>query len=399
MLFSTTFRRDFIKLGHTIVELSQIIPLSIFAFLCSFLKKKIDVGIGPDPLINNIYHKKALLLAGYSAETFCVRTTYITKNFDFNFEKLNSSLYNIFSLLFRPVFAFAILRYKVLFIYFNGGPLHYNSTLLWRIEPILLRLAKVKIVLLPYGADVQDLTRTQNLFFKHTVCQDYPNFRFTALKIRKKIDLWTRHADHIFAGCDWVEYLYHWDTLIVSHFCIDTINLPTSARHKKKSNEPFKILHAPNHKSIKGTTFLCNAVENLQAKGLNIELNLIEKKPNELILDAIKDCDLVADQFVIGWYAMFAIEAMSLGKPVLCYLREDFLELYQNSGEIEVGEIPLINCKLQSIETTIEKLFYNRDELIKIGSKGIKYVCKYHSHEYIGKKFHQALNSLNLIRN
>ena len=251
---------------------------------------------------------------------------------------------------------------------------------------------------MPYGADVQDLTRTQNLFFKHTVCQDYPNFKFTALKIRKKIDLWTRHADHIFAGCDWVEYLYHWDTLLISHFCIDTSNLLPSARHKKKSNEPFKILHAPNHKNIKGTKFLCNAVENLQAKGLNIELNLFEKKPNDLILDAIKDCDLVADQFVIGWYAMFAIEAMSLGKPVLCYLREDFLELYQNSGELEVGEIPLINCKLQTIETNIEKLFYNRDELFKIGNKGVKYVFKYHSHKYIGKKFHQALSSLKLNR-
>jgi glycosyltransferase involved in cell wall biosynthesis len=399
MLLSTTFKRDITNLGHIIVESCQIIPLSIFAFFCSFLKKKIDVGIGPDPLINNIYHKKALLIAGYSAETFCVKTTFITKNFDFNFDKPNSLLNNLYSLLLRPVFAFTVIRYKVLFIYFNGGPLYHNSILLWRIEPILFRLAKVKIVLLPYGSDVQDLTRTKNLFFKHTVCQDYPNFKFTALKIRKKIDLWTRHADHIFAGCDWVEYLYHWDTLMVSHFCIDTQNLLTSTRHKKKINEPFKILHAPNHKNIKGTKFLCNAIENLQAKGLNIELNLIEKKPNELILDAIKDCDLVADQFVIGWYAMFAIEAMSLGKPVLCYLREDFLELYQNSGEIEAGEIPIVNCKLNSIETTIEKLFYNRDELIKIGSKGIKYVCKYHSLEYVGKKFQQALNSLILSRN
>ena len=30
---------------------------------------------------------------------------------------------------------------------------------------------------------------------------------------------------------------------------------------------------------------------------------------------------MIADQFLIGAYALFAIEGMALGKPVVCYLK------------------------------------------------------------------------------
>ena len=60
---------------------------------------------------------------------------------------------------------------------------------------------------------------------------------------------------------------------------------------------------------------------------------------NEEVIKLIQRADLVIDQLVIGWYAMFAIEAMSLGKPVICNLRSDF---FSNS-------IPQLDCLIVRI--------------------------------------------------
>ena len=40
------------------------------ALICRYKKKAINVGLGPEPIINNVYLKQALVLFGFSAETF-----------------------------------------------------------------------------------------------------------------------------------------------------------------------------------------------------------------------------------------------------------------------------------------------------------------------------------------
>ena len=104
---------------------------------------------------------------------------------------------------------------------FNGGVIGLRSVLLWKMEPFLFKVAKIKTVILPYSSDVQDLTRCNNLIFKDTVSSDYPNQKDNRKMITRKIDLWTTHADYVIGGCEWVDYMYHWDTLMLAHFSID----------------------------------------------------------------------------------------------------------------------------------------------------------------------------------
>ncbi len=42
----------------------------LIAFLSRFAKRKYDIGLGPMPLINNIYFKKALESQGYTVQTY-----------------------------------------------------------------------------------------------------------------------------------------------------------------------------------------------------------------------------------------------------------------------------------------------------------------------------------------
>ena len=384
------------RLSKIIAEIFFVIPCIFICIISRFLKKGrgIDVGLGPLPLINNVYHKTALNKAGFSAETFVRKTFFITNDFDFNLIKWRDNK------LLKPLtpyylFLRALFRYRVLFIYFNGGPL-YSLKLLYALEPVFYKLAKIKIVVMPYGSDVQVLTRCKNLYFKHAVCCDYPKFRENHARNRKNIERWTNHAAWVISGADWVEYMHHWDTLMLGHFSIDMEQWAPAEMKGQGDSGKLRILHAPNHTKIKGTDALIAAIELLKSEGLDIELILLQGVPNDEIRSTMEHVDLVADQFVIGWYAMFAIEAMAMEKPVLCYLREDFIDLYVKAGLVTGNEIPLINTGLLEIAEKIRWAYDNREELSVIGKKGREFVQKHHSTEHVGSVFTEILNELGI---
>ncbi len=370
-----------------------LLPCFVVVAILSRIMKKTKIGLGPYPLINNLYHKKALRQFGYNAETFVDSVFFITDEFDFRFDR-----FIIRSLLPYIIFLFAIFRYKGLYFYFNGGPL-YKSIFLWRVEGILYKLANLKTVLMPYGSDVQDMNKSGNLLFKEAVSKDYPLSKKNGPRISKRVNMWVRYADHIIGGCDWVDYLPGWDTLMLAHFSIDTEKWkePTDFQLWQGTNKrPLRIFHAPNHRNIKGTEHFLKAIEDLNKEGLNIELILAEKVPNNKIHEILRSVDIIADQLIVGWYAMFALEGMSMGKIVLCYLDKRYINLYQAAGIIKNDTIPIVNCSPFNVKDAIRDI-YNEPERIEILSKkGREFVKEYHSTEAVGKVFHKINSTLGI---
>jgi glycosyltransferase involved in cell wall biosynthesis len=348
-------------------------------------RRRFDVGLGPEPLINNVYHKQALALHGYSAQTFVDSVFYITDAFDVRGDLKTSGLLRPF----RPYYLFvrSLFRYRVMYFYFNGGPL-MRRPLLWRLEPWLYRLAGIRTVVMPYGSDVQDLTRSPNLAFRQAYAVDYPEHSLRRNRVVAQIDLWTRGADHVLSGVEWVDYMYYWDTLMLGHFSIDVVDWASAEDSVPAgSDRPLRLLHAPNHRAIKGTNHFVRAVEELQAEGVDVELVMLERVPNQVVRQAMADADVVADQLIVGWYAMFALEAMAMGKPVICFLRPDLVHLYESEGLVERGEIPIVSADASGVKDAIRELALNRDRIPELGRRGREFVEKHHSLEYIGSVF------------
>jgi len=379
-------------------EIAAFLPLLIVSIVARFSKKSFEIGLGPEPLINNVYHKKALGKAGFSAQTFVNQVYCITDEFDIRADLILKRPFRILRNYY--LYLLAIFRYRCLYIYFNGGPLGFTY-LLWRIEPLLYELANVKVVVMPYGGDVHDMSRSPNLLLKNAICLDYPKHRLRRKEIAARIDMWIKYADHIIGGCDWVDYLYHWDTLMLGHFSIDT----DSWKPVKKDNRwdtlnekyDFRILHAPNHRNIKGTKHFVDAVKELKEEGFLIDLIILERVPNDEVKKVMLMVDLVADQLIVGWYAMFALEAMAMGKPVLCYIREDLESLYIESGLISHGELPIIKCSPFTVKETLRDLIINRERLVEIGNRSREYVIRHHSLDSVGKVFQSINKSIGIV--
>ena len=88
-------------------------------------------------------------------------------------------------------------------------------------------------------------------------------------------------------------------------------------------NSRLRIVHAPSVPKVKGTEFVIEAVEGLKSEGYEIELDLIKNMSHQEAVEHYKRADIVVDQLLVGWYGVFAIECMALGKPVCVYIREE----------------------------------------------------------------------------
>ena len=405
-------RRMISYLIRNVLQITLRVVESLFALPLVYLKcywigrygeKKIDIGLGPEPLINNIYHKKALLAQGYTVETFVNEVYHITSDFDYRADKAYEQMgwlgkyFSKYSFFLRTVST-----YSGIYIYFNGGPF-YGDERLRKHEPRLFKLSRTKVVVMPYGGDVSILKDFRNLPYKHALDSDYPEFYKHMPSVEEQVRRWTIHANHVISGCDWVDFTYHWDTLTLAHFSIDIAkfspyrkNLEFYRREYTLDN-PLKILHAPNHKATKGSSFFIKAVEELKSEGYPVELVLLQGKPNTEVLEAMSKVDVVADQLIVGWYAMFSMEAMSMGKPVICYLRKDLIELYLSSGNLaSLEELPHINSHFLEVKQNLLGILKGDISLEERSVKGIKFVEKYHSLEYIGKVFHKVNSSINI---
>jgi glycosyltransferase involved in cell wall biosynthesis len=394
MIVNDIFRHILVRLVVAILDLILLAPFSVFAALCRFIPKRYDVGIGPIPLISSIYHKQSLEKFGYHAQTFVDSVWHHTESFD-----VRADLYFPgFARVCRPYFLFlrAVLTYRCLYIYFDGGPLRV-TTLLCLAEPVLLRLANVRTVVMAFGADVHVLTRTNNFLFIHGMAKDYPAHRFQRRRVARKIDTWTRHADHIIAGVDWVEYLYYWNTLCLGHFPIDTERwTPPSAPRPLDQERPLRLVHAVNHRHLKGTQDFIRAVDDLKAEGIPVELKVLEDVSNEVVKEAIEEADVVADQLIVGWYAMFSIEAMAMGKPTICYIRPDLKTFYMEAEILERDELPIVEATVSSVKDVIRDLAQDRERLPGIGQKSRDFVLRHHSIEAIGSMFDRINRSLDI---
>ena len=366
------------------VGLTLLLPI-VIATVVSRAARRRGVGLGPEPLINNVHHAKALRRHGYATTTFVSHVYYITHRFDVRW--LRWRPFNHYALFLKVIFNF-----EVLYIYFNGGPLAWTA--LRGLEPWLYRIAGVKVVAMPYGGDVQDFRVNDDVVYRAAYLADYPEFiRRQMASRRGNVARWVRHASWIIGGCDWVRYLPHWDTLMLAHFSIDTeewrpaegAGAPVPPRFSRE--RPLRVLHAPNHRAIKGTARVESAVARLRAEGVPIELVLVQKMPNDELRKLVREIDVVVEQLVIGWYGIFALEAMASGKPVLTHISHELERLYILQGLLQPNELPVERVDHLNLEARLRAFANGEVDLRERGGRCRDFVLRHHSLEAVGATF------------
>ncbi len=137
---------------------------------------------------------------------------------------------------------------------------------------------------------------------------------------------------------------------------------------------PVRVLHLPTERSIKGTKYVEQACAQLRSEGLAVELTLAENVPHAKVKDLIAGADLIVDQLLIGWYGAFAVEAMALRKPVLCYLRDEDVKRFVPFRD----RIPIVRTTKETLAGDLRTLLRDRARWPELGAAGRRFVEECH---------------------
>jgi SAM-dependent methyltransferase len=149
-----------------------------------------------------------------------------------------------------------------------------------------------------------------------------------------------------------------------------------------------RMVHASNHRRFKGTNYLIEAVDPLKEEGVDLELVLVERVTNREALNFYRSADIIFDQCQMGNYGYFALEAMTIGKPVMCLISKPDGYLLQPE------ECPITNTHVMTLKDDIRQLVARRGELGEIGRRGLSYIEKHFSLEAFAGRLKHAYQDL-----
>jgi len=273
----------------------------------------------------------------------------------------------------------APLRYQVLHYYFGRSFLcwdDYSSPALWWFGD--LKLAKMlgrKVFMTLQGCDVRvsELSAARNAFTPCHAghCPAVPVCRSTLDAQRQAL---------IREVLPKVHRVFVLNPELV-HYVPGAVFLPYASVDVEaiepiwpKPDGPAVILHAPSDEGIKGSRLIVAALERLQQR-MPIEFVLVKGLPHAEAMQLYQRADLVIDQVLAGWYGGFAVEAMAMGKPVACYIREADLCYIPETMR---AELPFIRLTPETIEADVAAALARRAEWPQWGQQARAFVLRWH---------------------
>ena len=138
------------------------------------------------------------------------------------------------------------------------------------------------------------------------------------------------------------------------------------------------IVHAPSSRAKKGTEQVIAACD-----GLDADLRIVEGLHHDEAFALYRAADIVVDQLNAGWYGLFAIECMALGKPVVGFLHE---EAVQRTNEAFGVDVPIVSATAETLREHLRALVADPAERRRIGQASRAYVEQVHDVEQIADR-------------
>jgi glycosyltransferase involved in cell wall biosynthesis len=331
---------------------------------------------GNTPIINIKYWSQAVRELGYDSRTIVthVYPSHDPRDYDLLRDEWLADRPRL-----RPVrdyllFARILWSADVLSAFFDGAFL--RGTALQMLELRLLRLAACRLVLLPYGSDIAVrgyLGPTEAGFARH-----YPHVLERSDETRERVDRLCASADLVIQTLQ-VGYLPRHDAFWSHGLAVDTERW--RPLDQPRDGAEIVVVHAPNHRELKGTGAVMAAIEQLRGEGIAVRLELLERRPNEEVRELLRSADVAVDQLLTG-YGLFAVECMAAGLPVISNLR--WMPAWMRAAP-SLTEAPIVDADESDVTERLRALVRDRELRRRVGRESRNFALGYHSYEAIGR--------------
>jgi glycosyltransferase involved in cell wall biosynthesis len=157
-------------------------------------------------------------------------------------------------------------------------------------------------------------------------------------------------------------------------------------RLRWKGSAEIKVYHSFSKSDIrndvKGTTAITRAVEELRQEGHSVELMFFNYLPHEEIRYYQAQADIVVDQLKCGHYGNTAVECLSMGKPVICHLRDDVEERMPKGH-------PILKADTRTVKDVLRMLIVDKEKRRILGEQSRAYALRHHGLDAVGRRMEE----------
>jgi len=367
----------------------------------SYKKEKLRVLHAPiialyQPYLFNKGLKELGCKADYMVHNFQNEDKWLARGVDYNLKLDMTQGLQIEKTIELDFFNYAIENYDVFHFHSGYGLLSHNYSLWDRLSELeYLKKNGKKIVMHWWGCDIR--TEDVDIVNKWSACnvcldsirQGCKSHEKTEMikKAFRFVDVHLSNGD-IVASYDNVKWFDN--AIDCEEFKPLKLDDIPKKYHLKQDNK-IKIFHSFGNSTIrgdvKGSFEIKEAVEKLQSEGYNVEFIFFDRVPNTEIKYYQAQADIVVDQLKCGWHGSAGMECLSMGKPVITYIRPEVEQIIQH-------EHPLINANINTIYEVLKDLLDNMDKTLQIGRESRKYALKYHDYKVVSKKLLDIYESI-----
>ncbi|MGB2953203.1 MAG: glycosyltransferase [Gaiellaceae bacterium] len=164
------------------------------------------------------------------------------------------------------------------------------------------------------------------------------------------------------------------------------IDLSTLAPVPPRDSGPVRVVHAALSRRRKGTDAIVAACEEL-----GVELDVVEGVHHSEVSKRVARADVVVDQLNSGWYGLFAIEAMALGKPVVGFIHDEAARRTEDAFGIE---LPIVRTTKETLASNLRPLVESGEERRRRGEAGRAYVEQVHDADTMADRLIEIYSGL-----
>lgn len=330
------------------------------------------INVAGQPLVLS----RAQRQLGYKSDLMIFKNDFSKRESDINLkiDEEKSSFKRIFK--FLGNFCYCLVNYDIFHFHYGKSLLPYN----WDLP--ILRLFGKKIVMQYWGTDIIqfDIAVTRSEYSKEEIQevfhrQDDDKKRVQIAQMEKKVD--------VTVVSDYALSIYSPKSKIIP-IALDLQKIEFVG--VKTEPHRLKIVHAPSNRLVKGTDHIVKILEKLQSDGVGFELIMVENKSNTEAMEIYKNADLIIDDIMQGPYGILCMEALALGKPVMCHIDKALASHY--SG------LPIINVNPRNLYQEVKKILEDVDLRVKLSHEGREYMEVNHDIMKTAQRFIELYKSL-----
>lgn len=127
------------------------------------------------------------------------------------------------------------------------------------------------------------------------------------------------------------------------------------------------VVHAPTSPEFKRSDLILAALDRLWSEGVAFELRLLRNVPNEQVLAALSDCDVLIDQIACGKTGLLGYEGMASGCTVLGCNDE-------GAHPVPFRCQPILRIAPDNVYDVLKRVLTDRELRIRTAEAGLRFV-------------------------